>query len=163
MRVVDMTVHNETHPGKLVFAMSQQDEVEGHAANDEDAPEGVSLEQAAEIEAYLAVLTDEPRDEVLGRFAMDEERFCNARKIWTERIEDEVKRASAPGQRIAAAEKYRLSIRYSTAYARAAERAREGSEPAQNAPALEAPAAPAAPAGALLGGGLGLRLGSGHG
>jgi hypothetical protein len=162
MRVVDMTVHNETHPGKLVFAMSQQDahEGEGHAANDEDAPEGVSLEQAAEIEAYLAVLTDEPRHEVLGRFAMDEERFCNARKIWTERIEDEVQRASAPGQRIAAAEKYRLSIRYSTAYARAAERAREGTEPAQNAPALEAPAAPA---GALLGGGLGLRLGSGHG
>ncbi|MBK9259003.1 MAG: hypothetical protein IPM54_04135 [Polyangiaceae bacterium] len=132
-----------------------QYEVDEHAAGDDDAPEGVSLEQTAEIEAYLAVFVDEPRDAVLGRFDMDEDRFCNAKKVWAERIEDEVLRASAPGQRIAAAEKYRLSMRYSVAYSKAAERAREDAAAVQGDGELEG-------ASASLGSGGMLRLGSGH-
>jgi hypothetical protein len=115
-----------------------QHEVEDDVAIEEDAPEGVSLEQAAEIEAFLAVLTNDPRDVILGRFDVDEERWGNARKVWAERIEDEVMRAAAPGQRLPAADRYPLSIRYSTAYSKAAERARDGAMESEQSLQLEA-------------------------
>ena len=113
--------------GKLDGAMSQEGThpIDEHALGNDEAPEGVTLDRAAEIEAFLAVLTDEPRDQLLGRFDIDEERWGNARKVWIQRIEDEVKLAAAPGLRLPADEKYRLSMRYSIAYSKAAERARE--------------------------------------
>lgn len=127
-----------------------------NAAGDDDAPEGVTIERAAEIEAFLSVLSDEPRDHLLGRFDIDEERWCNARKVWTERIENEVLRAAAPGQCIPMEEKYRLSMQYSIAYSKAAERAREeieGIEPIRELPA----------SGSGLGSDRAMRLGSSHG
>lgn len=151
-----MRVHKGTRLGKLDSAMSEHETHQSHPpADNDDAPEGVTLERAAEIEAFLAVLTDEPRDALLGRFDIDEERWGNARKIWTERIEDEVIRAAAPGQRLSAEEKYRLSMRYSVAYSRAAERAREDGEKIESAEVL--------PSGASLGADRVLRLGSSHG
>jgi hypothetical protein len=159
-----MPVHKGRGLGRLDSAMSRHDteqshrhgEFDEHAAGDDDAPEGVTIERAAEIEAFLTVVTGEPRDALLGRFDIDEERWTNARKVWTERIEDEVMRASAPGQRLSAEEKYRLSMRYSIAYSKAAERAREGGE------ADETPAVRAA-SGTSLGSDRVLRLGSSHG
>ena len=159
-----MPVHKASRLGTLDAAMSVNDtqrsaqprEIDDHATNDDDAPEGVTVERAAEIEAYLAVLTDEPRDELLARFDIDEERWVNARKIWTQRIEDEVMRASSPGQRLSAEEKYRLSMRYSIAYSNAAERARDSGE------TDESPQAHGA-AETSLGSGAVLRLGSSHG
>jgi hypothetical protein len=156
-------VHKPSRLGKLDGAMSVNDtqrsvqhrEINDDVAPDDDAPEGVTVERAAEIEAFLAVLTDEPRDELLGRFDIDEERWGNARKIWTERIEDEVMRASVPGQRLSAEEKYRLSMRYSIAYSNAAERARDSGETDES---HEAPT----PAGTSLGSDRVLRLGSSH-
>lgn len=160
-----MQVHKESHVGKLVPLMSSSyahepspaDEVNDAALFEDDAPDGVTIERAAEIEAYLAVCTDEPRDELLGRFDIDEERWGNARKVWAERIEEEVLRASAPGQRLAMEDKYRLSMRYSIAYSKAAERAREESAP----PVDEV--TPPPPAGTALGSNQVLRLGSTHG
>lgn len=137
------------------YEASPADDVNDSLPEDE-APEGVTIERAAQIEAYLAVCTDEPRDELLGRFDIDEERWGNARKIWADRIEDEVVRASAPGQRMAMEDKYRLSMRYSVAYSKAAERARE-----ESAPAVD-DVAPS-PTGAALGANQVLRLGSTHG
>jgi hypothetical protein len=137
-------------------ASEQHGGIDDHEAGDDDAPEGVTIERAAEIEAYLAVFTDEPRDELLGRFDIDEERWGNARKVWTERIEDEVMRAAAPGQRLSVEEKYRLSMRYSIAYARAAESAREGADTVESAEVL-------ASSGASLGSDRVLQLGSSHG
>lgn len=160
-----MPVHKDIHLGTLDDAMPDLETQLSHpptenddarTMGDDDAPEGVTLERAAEIEAFLAVLTDEPRDALLGRFDIDEERWGNARKIWTERIEDEVVRAAAPGQRLSAEEKYRLSMRYSVAYARAAERAREDGEQFESAEMLPA-------AGNALGTDGALRLGSSHG
>jgi len=150
--------------GKLDGAMSRHDahqshsraEIEHPAAGDADAPEGVTLERAAEIEAFLAVLTDEPRDQLLSRFDIDEERWGNARKVWIERIEDEVRRAAAPGLRLPAEEKYRLSMHYSIAYSKAAERARE--EDADKTETIDPFATTTA-----LGGKSGFRLGSSHG
>jgi hypothetical protein len=161
---LSMLVHISARLGKLREAMSvndeqqanEQAETDARATSDDDAPEGVTVEKVAEIEAFLAVLADEPRDELLGRFDIDEERWGNARKIWTERIEDEVMRASAPGQRMSAEEKYPLSMRYSIAYSNAAERARDGGETDEHLEDL-------APAGASLGSDRVLRLGSSHG
>lgn len=160
-----MQVHKEFQVGTLERLMSSPyayesspvDEINAAALPEDDAPEGVTIERAAQIEAYLAVCTDEPRDELLGRFDMDEERWGNARKIWAERIEEEVVRASAPGQRMPMEDKYRLSMRYSVAYSKAAERAREESTP------HVADEVVAAPAGAALGSNQVLRLGSTHG
>lgn len=159
-----MPVHKDLRLCKLDSTMSRHDayppassaEMDTHAEHEEDAPEGVSVERAAEIEAFLAVLTDEPRDMLLRRFDIDEERWCNARKVWTERIEDEVIRAAAPGLRMSAEEKYQLSMRYSVAYAKAAERARE--EDMDHTDTVD-------PLGttSALGGQGGLRLGSSHG
>jgi hypothetical protein len=128
-----MPVHKGIGVSKLDSAMSEHETQQSHplvendarVVGDDDAPAGVTVERAAEIEAFLAVLTDEPRDALLGRFDIDEERWGIARKVWTERIENEVLRAAAPGQRLSPEEKYRLSMRYSIAYSRAAERARE--------------------------------------
>lgn len=160
-----MLVHKDSWVGTLDRVMSSHATHDPHRdthddAADADAPEGVILERAAEIEAYLAILTDEPRDAVLARFDIDEERWCNARKVWTERIEAEVMRAAAPGQRIPTEEKYQLSIRYSVAYSKAAESAREDA-----APSVRPDAPPAAPAtmGTALGSNRVLRLGSSHG
>lgn len=147
-----MLVHKDSHLGRLDDAMSAPDEIDEVVPDDDDAPEGVTIERAAEIEAFLAVLTDEPRDELLGRFELDEERWSNARKVWTERIEDEVVRAAAPGLRISAEEKYRLAMKYSIAYAKAAERARDGVDGSGSSPALSASSADHV-----------ARLGSGHG
>lgn len=147
-----MLVHKDSHLGRLDDAMSAPDEIDEVVPDDDDAPEGVTIERAAEIEAFLAVLTDEPRDELLGRFELDEERWSNARKVWTERIEDEVVRAAAPGLRISAEEKYRLAMKYSIAYAKAAERARDGVDGSESSHALPAPNADHV-----------ARLGSGHG
>lgn len=150
--VSSMLVHKGSHLGTLDADMSAPDVIEEVMPDDDDAPEGVTIERAAEIEAFLTVLTDEPRDELLERFELDEERWSSARKVWTERIEDEVMRAAAPGQRISAEEKYRLSMRYSIAYAKAAERAREGVD-------AHGPAGlPSAPDADRV-----MRLGSGHG
>jgi hypothetical protein len=160
-----MQVHKSARLGKLDSAMSGHDtqqshgqsEIDAHEATNEDAPEGVTIERVAQIEAYLAVVTDEPRVELLGRFDIDEERWRNARKVWTERIEDEVMRASAPGQRLGAEEKYRLSMRYSIAYSQAAERAREeDSGTAERSDVVVA-------TGASLGSDRVLTLGSTHG
>jgi hypothetical protein len=159
-----MSVHNEAHLGTLVAAMSSPEtygsssSLEAHdsALADDDAPEGVTVERAAEIEAFLTVCTDEPRDQLLSRFDIDEERWGYARRVWTERIEDEVMRASAPGLRLAMDEKYRLSMRYSIAYSNAAERAREPATPSE-------PTDVVASAGAALGSNQMLRLGSSHG
>ncbi len=158
-----MLVHIGSRLGKLGGVMSgndahqssQKSEIDDQATSDDETPEGVTVERAAEIEAFLAVLTDEPRDRLLGRFDIDEERWGNARKIWTERIEAEVMRASAPGQRLSAEEKYQLSMRYSIAYSNAAERARESGETDESPEVL-------VPAGASLGSDRVLRLGSRH-
>jgi hypothetical protein len=160
-----MQVHKGFQVGKLDVLMSSSyasessspDEHNDSASPEDEAPEGVTVERAAEIEAYLAVCTDEPRDELLGRFDIDEERWGNARKVWAERIEEEVLRASAPGQRMTMEDKYRLSMRYSIAYSKAAERAREESA----APEEEVEPAPAA--GTALGSNQVMRLGSTHG
>lgn len=141
---------------------SPNDEVNAAELLEDEAPDGVTIERAAQIEAYLAVCTDEHRDELLGRFDIDEERWGNARKIWAERIEEEVVRASAPGQRMAMEDKYRLSMRYSIAYSKAAERAREESAPSA-AEEQEEVAPPPAAAGTTLGSNQVLRLGSTHG
>lgn len=163
-----MLVHKDSRLGTLDDPMSTHDTHDPHqpsnddtyAAEDEDAPEGVTVERVAEIEAYLAIITDEPRDALLARFDIDDERWCNARKVWTERIEAEVVRAAAPGQRIPTEEKYRLSMRYSIAYSRAAESAREGFAPSvrPDVPAVTQPTM-----GTSLGADRVLRLGSSHG
>jgi hypothetical protein len=160
-----MQVHKEFQVGKLDALMSSPyasessspDEHNDSALPEDEAPEGVTVERAAQIEAYLAVCTDEPRDELLGRFDIDEERWGKARKVWAERIEEEVLRASAPGQRMTMEDKYRLSMRYSIAYSKAAERAREESAPSEE----EVESAPAA--GTALGSNQVMRLGSTHG
>lgn len=159
-----MAVHKDPRLCKIDSIMSRHDshppaspaEIDPHGEHGEDAPEGVTVERAAEIEAFLAVLTDEPRDMLLQRFDIDEERWVNARKVWTERIEEEVLRAAAPGLRMSAEEKYQLSMRYSVAYAKAAERARE--EDMDRTDTVD-------PLGttSALGGHGGLRLGSTHG
>jgi len=162
-----MQVHKAFHVGKLDALMSSPYASESSSPDDhndsslpeDEAPEGVTVERAAEIEAYLAVCTDEPRDELLGRFDIDEERWGNARKVWAERIEEEVLRASSPGQRMAMEDKYRLSMRYSVAYSKAAERAREDLV----SPQEQEEVAPPPAAGTALGSNQVLRLGSTHG
>lgn len=92
-----------------------------------DAPEGVSLDQYAEIAARLAIGTDEPERDVLARLQVDEERFRIARKIWAKRIEDEVAQAARPGLTSSAEERFSLSMRYAVIYAEVAKNAREPS------------------------------------
>src|SRR5689334_13703938 len=93
-----------------------------------DAPEGVSIELYAEIGAHLAVRTDARAYLVLDAFGVDEDRWSAARKIWAQRIEEEAVRASEPGQKGSAAERYPLTTRYAAVYAAAAEKAREEKE-----------------------------------
>jgi hypothetical protein len=167
-----MPVHKGLQVGKLDPLMSSpyapesspSDEHYDPVSMEDEAPEGVTVERAAQIEAYLAVCTDEPREELLGRFDIDEERWGNARKIWAERIEDEVLRASAPGQRVPMEDKYRLSMRYSIAYSKAAERAREDLvSPQAQAQKQEQEVPPLRTSGTALGSNQVLRLGSTHG
>jgi hypothetical protein len=96
------------------------------AGSQDDAPEGVSLEQYAAIGAHLAIRTSQPRAEVLGLYDLDEPRWNTVQQIWSKRIEDEVMRGSAPGLRVGSDDRYPLSMHYAVAYAEAAQRLRNG-------------------------------------
>jgi hypothetical protein len=103
------------------------------------APEGVSLDRYAEISAHLDIRTDEPARVVLDEAGLDERRWSEARKVWAERIEDEVTKASQPGQTSSVAERYPLSMQYAAVYAEAAKKARgdkDASGARGSAPAL---------------------------
>lgn len=92
-------------------------------AGTEDAPEGVSIDLYAKIDARLAIDKKTPLAEVLAHFSVGEEQWSLARKVWAKRIEDEVRSAASPGLSSSVEARYPLSIRYAATYAEAAKAA----------------------------------------
>jgi hypothetical protein len=108
-------------------------------AGDDAEIEGISLERYAEIAAHLAVDSGRPRAEVLGELELEEGRWAAAHAGFSQRIQDEVVRGSAPGLGPGVEARYPLAQRYAVAFAAAAKRVRERAAAPAPAPAAEGP------------------------